>query len=125
MFTSGDEAVVDTVTAIVTNVGSGNIYKQIFLTIESKTVISLSAETSTLLADGVQTTKIIVTHTDGSGNPIEDQQVSLLSDFGDITPEVETDYTGRATAIFTAPVAFTDSVATIIGYIGTHYHYLT
>jgi len=119
VFTSGEEAVIDTVTAIVTNVGSGNIYKQLFLTIESKTVISLSAEATSLLADGVQTTKIVVYHTDGSGNPIEDQQISLLSDFGDITPEVVTDYTGRATATFTAPVAFTDSAATIIGYIGT------
>ncbi|MFC1564281.1 beta strand repeat-containing protein [candidate division KSB1 bacterium] len=112
-YTSGSSTGIDTITATVLNSEQGTPSEEIQITLEYRAQLQISAASTSLLADGAETTELSLLYKDFSGIPVSDQEINLIADFGDIESSVTTDMLGRATAVYTVPASIKDSVAVI------------
>jgi len=119
IYKSGSITGDDTVSVTVNNYSQLVQKREVYLTVITRTIITLTAAKATLLADGQETTELYVTCKDGAGKPLSDRPISLFSEFGSVTPSITTDLLGHATAVYTAPSLSSDSSARIIAIPGS------
>ncbi len=116
IYASGDDAVIDTVTAIVTSLLPSEIFQTLTLTIDTKTLLELTVEKTEIIADGVETTTLLIKHSDVFGTALSEKTINLFTNLGSITSSVTTDLEGNATAVYTSPAVTNDSTAQIFAY---------
>ncbi|MFC1556163.1 Ig-like domain-containing protein, partial [candidate division KSB1 bacterium] len=116
-YLSGDATGIDTVTAVVTNVGSGSIEKKLYITIDTRTFIQITSGAVELLGDGVQETDLTIYYHDHTGSAISGQSISLFSELGTVKSNVVTDIQGKAIASFKVPATAVDDTAHVLAFI--------
>ncbi|MFQ5674499.1 MAG: invasin domain 3-containing protein, partial [bacterium] len=83
----------------------------VFYQVGPPATITLSADSTSLPADGVTSTRVVANILDAAGNPVIDgTRVDFTTDIGDITPTVQT-VAGQAIAQFVSGVTGTATVS--------------
>ncbi len=96
----------DTVTVAV-QVAQLSDTTTVFYIVGPPASVTLSADSTSLPADGVTSTQVVATVFDAAGNPVVDgTRVDFSTDIGDITPTAQT-VSGRAVAQFVSSVTGT------------------
>jgi adhesin/invasin len=107
-YTSAATAGIDTIVAILEDERSRFVRDTLYLDITSYVMVSLAADDTLVVADGISSTTITATVQNPAGRVQVGQQIYFAASRGAITESAITDNMGQATATYTsAPLAAT------------------